>query len=527
MMKKFLKRLSLLLVGILPVACFASCGSNHVIKEEDNTDLYVMILERGYGTEWLKRLETAFEAKHEGIDVHVQTTPQREVIENSIGSGEGFNDVDIYFDVYSSFYVLENSYRNMFPGYERGLYDLSEIFESKIPGEDQTLGGKMFGYVHDNFAFTDGDRTAYYCIPWATAPMGLYYNADVFKAVYGENYETHLPRTTGELRTVAEEIKTAQKIPFTYPGQLDQWYPVIYNWWAQYEGLESYNRFYEGKALDPITEQYIISKEIYAQEGRLKALEELQYFLDADKGYHEANVNDYGASNFRTLQARFVTKSMPYAMYPCGDWLAEESKDSMTADVRMMKVPVLSSIVDRLSTVNNESELLEVISYVDGDITELSKQYDPDDIEQIRQARNMVYTRSQQHFAYVPAYTNAKELVKEFLLYMASDEAIAIYKNYVNGGFLPYTYDYSNAKLSDIESSIAEILKDPVVITDVSDSPLFVKGGLGAFPYKLGTMDAVLGAGKKSAIYKTAQQVFEEMQYSDVAWRQIVSNSGL
>ena len=527
-MKKLLKRISLLLVCALTAATFAACGSDHVIKEEDTTDLYVMILERGYGTEWLKQLEKGFEAKYPGVDMHVDTTPQREVIENSIGSGEGFNDTDIYFDVYSSFYVLENSYRNLFPGYEHGLYDLTDIFDSKIPGEgDTTLGGKMFKYVYENFAFTEDGETAYYCLPWATAPMGLYYNADVFKAVYGENYESHLPKTTGQLRTVAEEIKKAGKVPFTYPGQLDQWYPVIYTWWAQYEGLDSYNRFYEGKALDPITETYVTSKEIYAQQGRLKALEELQYFLDADKGYHESNVNDYGASNFRMLQARFVTKDMPYAMYPCGDWLAEESKDSLSADIRMMKTPVLSSIDDRLASINGETELLEVISYVDGEITELSKEYDENDIEEVRKARNMTYTRSQQHFAYVPAYTNAEQLVKDFFLYMASDEAIAIYKDYVNGGFLPFTYDYSGAELSSIEMSISEILEDPVVIIDVSDSPLFVKGGLGAFPYTLGTMDAVLGASKTSAIYKDAYDVWKEMQYSDEAWRQIVSNSGL
>lgn len=60
--------------------------------------------------------------------------------------------------------------------------------------------------------------------------------------------------------------------------------------------------------------------------------------------------------------------------------------------------------------------------------------------------------------------------------------------------------------------SISEILEDPVVITDVSDSLLFVKGGLSAFPYTLGTMDAVLGASKTSAIYKDAYDVWKEMQ---------------
>lgn len=526
--KKMLKKLCLAVAATALLTVFFACNKPRWVDNtiEDETNLHIMALERGYGTNWLKSLSAEFERKNEGVKVHISETVRSEALTNSLESGEKLNDVDIYFEVMtSSLHGKAAAYKNRFQGYEDGLYDLSEIYKSEIPGEDAAFGDKMFATVRESLK---DDAGKIYGIPWAVGVMGINYNADVLRDALGGSYT--LPNTTNELSNFAAAVKSSGKTPFVYPGQLDQWTYMLYPWWAQYEGTAEFDRFFEGKVYDDLSGKYIYSKDIFEQQGRLEALTVLEGLLDARKEWHPKNVNDYGGQNFRTIQAQFMVKSQGYAMYPCGDWLAQESANALDSEIRMMKTPVISSMIWRLDSVSNDAQLSKIVDYADGRITkgELLSAYSgisDKDINEVVSARNMVYSLAGQHIAYMPAYCNAKNLAQKFFLFMASDEGLKIYKNAVKGGFLPFSCDY--AELPIYDNSVAELLKTPHMIVESSRSPLFYKGNVNAFRLALGTVDSLLGAEQGSKNLQTAQEVFDACKYTESAWQQVMRNSGL
>jgi hypothetical protein len=164
-----------------------------------------------------------------------------------------------------------------------------------------------------------------------------------------------------------------------------------------------------------------------------------------DNGLHQADVNDYNHNNFTTLQTRFLNSSKAslnenkYAIRPNGDWLKQESGEENSDNIILIKTPVISTIINRLNTVEDDTDLINIINYIDGKITKTELDnfgdFSQTDIEIVREARNTIYSRSPNLYAFSPVYCNAKDLVKKFLLYMASNEGIEDYADTVKGGF--------------------------------------------------------------------------------------------
>lgn len=536
-MKKSRVVLRFIVAAVAAVMMFSLIGCNNNKKVdnsvEDTENLYIYAIEKGYGVEWINQLAAGFEAKYPGKNVHVETNPLQEMLLNTMMAGPQYNDYDLYFDVSGNSSALYDQYFDYFAEYEgqSGIYNMTEIYQAEIPGEGVTLESKLLDGVSEFIKLNRDDANGYYTFPWATSLMGLYYNIDVFQDAFGENWEGKIPNTTDELIDLCEELVRLGFTPFVYPGLLDYWMTsVLYTWWAQYEGLENYNNFYQGFTYNEFEKTWIRDKSVFEQQGRREALETLGTLLDQDKNFHPDYVNDYNANNFRTLQVRFLTRDQKIAMYPCGDWLVQESGDERSSPVAMMKLPVMSALADKLTSIDKSSpeasdrDLSEIIDYVDGTITEeqLSKEYSEPDIKIVREARSMALSKASITYAFTPAYSNAKALVKDFLLYMASDEGIRIVKEYTDGGFLPFKYDYDTTGFSELEMSMYNILQDATLIVN-NPNDYIVQG----FAYDDGTVDAMLGAKHDSSIYRTAYQLFTEAIPTDAEWQVILSNAGL
>ena len=65
--------------------------------KEDTTNLNIMLLAMGYGSDWLFAAAEAFEAKNEGVKVNIELTHQEDVIGNTMRNPED-NDFDLIFD---------------------------------------------------------------------------------------------------------------------------------------------------------------------------------------------------------------------------------------------------------------------------------------------------------------------------------------------------------------------------------------------------------------------------------------------
>lgn len=521
-MKKLSKKITGLALASICFCGMTACGGGKVNNDvPDETNLYVTILSRGYGTSWLEdKLAPAF-AQKTGATVHVNVVYDVAQITNEMALGKKKNGTDLYF-------TLEETIFSALDTYGSDIMNLTEIYKETIEGENVTMETKMYDTVLDMITVEENGEANYYCVPWATSVMGLVYNNQVIEGALGAGYQ--LPRTTAELEEFAESLKGKDVTPFVYPGALDQFSGnLVYSWWAQYEGMDTYDYFFQGKMKDSISGEYIYSKDIMAQQGRLEALSVLESLLKPEKGWFDKTYLSYNDTNFTTLQKRFLAdqnqgESFKYAMYPCGDWLEQESKnENCTDDFKMMKTPVISSIVETLEDkAMSDATLRLIIDEVDAGATE-SAHCSKNDFARIQEARNITYSKAAEHIAFAPSYSNAKTLVKQFLQYMASDEAIKLYKESVGGGFLPFEYDYSEMKanMSTFEKSLSDMI-NLNLISKTNKSALFSRGNVKSMIYTKGSIDQYLGQGQA-----TAQQIFDDMKYNENDWSKAMQLAGL
>ena len=371
-MKKMTSLLIALIFAVGALACNSTPDVDNTVPDE--TNLWIYVIEKGYGVQWLEALADEFERRNEGVTVHVTATVNENIMIQSFDAGPTKNDYDIYFDTGPSVHSQLSVKSNKFEGYEQGLYDLTELYGTTIPGEEDTFGGKMNESIREIISVEEDGEEHFYSVPWTLGTTGINYSVELVESVLGADRQ--LPRTTEELYDFAKDFQNSAaegQYAFAYPGGLDQWYAMLYTWWAQYEGLENYQNFFNAEYYDPVRGKMAVGPQIFNQQGRLKALEALEKLIRIEEGLHEKGINAYDVNTFRQLQTTFVVGEK-YAMYPCGDWLAQESDDEDAKEIRFMKTPVISSIIDqnrtnnRLKVITTESLLRLAVSVVDGEL---------------------------------------------------------------------------------------------------------------------------------------------------------------
>ncbi len=471
-----------------------SNGSGNVDNTvEDTKNLKILFWAKGYGSEWIYKAAEAFEKKYEGVNVEIELVQAGAVIDSGLRNPET-NDVDLYFDTTEGHKRVQQF--STFYNDKQAMRDLTHLYNTKIPGEDVTLGEKMNQSLRQS-SMSEGrltettDDDVYYMVPYMTAAMGLYYNETVLNNVLGKgNWE--VPRTSDELEALCDKL-AAKGSYMLVPGGLDQWMSTLYNiWWAQYEGIDNFRKFFEGIGFNKsMMREEQRSRLIFEQPGRLASLEASHGVMSYESGHILKNCIEIGVKNLNEYQTRFMLAKNKYAFYPCGDWLLQEIKNNTTVEldstVKMMKAPVISSIIDatnsysannekRLPNITSDKMLSQVVAYIDGEGT-LPAGVTESEVEYVRSARNMVSTKALEHVAYSPVYCNAKTLADNFLLFLASDEGIGILNEYVFGGFAPYQYDgYKDLHVT--EQSLYDCIKDAVYVATFMYSEVFNKTGI-------------------------------------------------
>lgn len=537
MKNKFVKRaLALTCAAAMVMTSLTGCLTTKkaVKKGGSGADvLKIMIFAKGYGSEWLTKIVESFEKKYDA-EVDISLVTSEETMKADIKSYDNC-DTDLYFTIsdlggHAFLAEMEHAYEN-----GQALRDLTSVYNTKIPGEDVTLAEKMNPtlldvYKVDGRDSEDTSDDTYYFAPYVTSAMGLYYNETVIDNALGKG-NWSVPKTTDELQALCAEL-AKKDCSIMLPGGLDQWTTSMWMaWWAQYEGLENFHKFYQGlaynKAADREEEN---SEKIFQQPGRLAATETSYDLLNNKTGYALKNSIEISTNNLNEYQTRFTLAKNKYAFYPCGDWLMQELKNNSTIKsdsvIKMMKTPVISSIIDstneysaknekRLPNIKSDAVLSQVIDYVDGN-GELPAGVTEEEVEIIRQSRNMVGGKFMEHFAYAPVFSDAKDLADQFLLYLASDEAIQIFKKNCAGGFSPYKADYTD--LTVTEQSVHEATKDAIYVGEFRYNELFYRASVRAAT--AGTSDTLDGMLTKPK-GMTAKEINDAMieAYSGEKWK--------
>ena len=518
---KAMKKITSLLIVLLMLLSMAACGGNNggTVNNPENPDeiventttLNIMILHKGYGFKWLEALKGGFEKANPGVTVNLTTISKADIIKSDLKNYKK-SDFDLYFDISNTGMAsLVQEYSTYYGG-NQALRPLNDVLNAEIPGEGITVKEKMYdsvliGYQHTGRDTADAADDVYYGLPYVTGAMGLYYNETVINEALGEgNWE--VPNTTDELIALCEKLKAAG-CHILLPGSLDQYAKSFFlvNW-TQYEGIENYLKFFDGIGFDSARgRETTKSSLIYQQKGRLESMKVAFDLLDPDNGFVLSNTAEIGVNNLNDYQKRFMNSKNKLAFYFCGDWLMQEIQDnsgtgSTASVVKMMKTPVISSIIDstngysvdnevRLPNVNDDATLSAVIDYVDGISDTLPAGVTDSEAEFIRSARNTMGSNNDIHSVYAPAFSNAKTLANKFLIYMASDEGIQIFKDNCIGGFAPYQYTYEG--LSVTEQSIYDATKNGTFVCDFKYNELFYFAGAKAINLGIsGTFDSYI-----------------------------------
>ena len=521
-MKRFIRLLvSFVIIAAVSISV-VGCGGSQVVDNtvEDEHTLKVIVINKGYGTNWLKKIKASFEEKYAEDDITVEVTEVYDdlVTATSWEAGEKLNDYDLYIMVAgSNIASMYEAQKNKW-GYDNGLMDYSDIYNSEVPGEGILFKDKVIDSVLREQTVENGKQ---YSVSWALGIMGMMYNKDTLNDVYPDGYT--LPQTTNDFIQMCRDVKAKGYTPVVYPGKLNQLQcSLCYPLWQQYEGIDGVDNFYNARWYNEDTETWEApSKNVLMQQGILESLKFVCEIADKDNGYVFNDVLSYDGTNFRNLQVKFFSKSEHIAFYPCGDWLEQETASTMpnASDIGMMKTPILSNLYKVLDTVANETELKEIISYVDGDTDTINPKYSESDIQRVRDGRNTYYTKSPIHYCYSPVYCNAKSLVKKFLLYMATDEAIKTYKENVMGGFIPFKYDYSDMELIGVSADVGAIISNCNVLCEFGSTKYALMGGLGPFHGSPeSTIDYAISASHDNKYYLSATQIYEGGFMTDSEW---------
>lgn len=468
-MKKWKRIVAFTLVGVLAVSTLSGCGKKAGSGKIDGKEVInIRAWQSGMGVKGLEKLIEAFEEKYPEYKVDLASSADVSGVTTAYGKEE-IDTTDIYF-------ALMNSNAK----YSEPLDDL---LDSKADGETKTLREK-FSKEYLNLA-KNWDDGKVYSLTYGGGVIGIVYN----KALFEQAGIKELPRTTNELILACDTLYRNDITPWCHFKEGGYWHMMTEVFFMQYDGYDYYqNTFYACKdengnspSLDVLTRK----------DGRYETLKMYEKILLPEYVLVGSNSADHTA-----IQTRFIHGQA--AMIVNGAWMSNEMASAGgTEGFGMMKTPVISSIVDKLTTVKKDSELSAIVEAIDA-VTDGEKSIDDfqkgdkyvvgnlevskEDWDYIDAARNTNGMNYSGMGAYIPVYSEQKEGAKEFLRFMYSDEGIKIYAGATRVA-LPITMDkgeLDTSSWSSFEADAAELMGTTKQIASEYSTmkhPIFDEGG--------------------------------------------------
>lgn len=389
---------------------------------EATSQLTVFASMDGYGADWLYEAIEDFEKMYADVSFE----------EGKLGVKVAVNDSKSSFTQIKERLVAGVAKENIFfvqttdkelkeLAGQNYLADITDILTAPLQeyGEAKTILEKL----PESYSMIDGKG---YYMPYSQDYWGILYNADIF-----EEYELTLPNTTDELITLCQEMTYRGITPMTYNGQIARYYVewLADVWWAQYEGVSGYTDFWSG-----VTEKNT-AIDLLSQTGRLKAMN-VFHQLFANKDYIDHNAMNMSVS-FTQTQANFLmseynSRNSQIGMIFEGEWMLTEAKPTLermlqmygkTPNIGMMKTPVLSSVIEKCTTIKDDATLSKVVAAIDNGETSYEG-VSAQDFAFIQQARGVV--SSSQRYTFLNGNMNGQQikLAKIFLRFLSSNEQL-------------------------------------------------------------------------------------------------------
>ena len=460
---------------LLMLAPLASCGGS-------KSGLNIGVVKMGYGVQWLKDLKAGFEEKT-GISVTISEFDGQagaDALATAVDNGGKFDLVFTKRGTFESDIYTKKSVKGHSPLYE----DITEsVYDYTNPGETKTIGEKLSSDMKDYYGF-DGH---YYGVPWTSGFMGIARNLTLWNGMGFTDAD--IPNTTDELMTLCDKI---YEMNYTYPGSLPvsgRAYPFIYSdraeyytsivnvWTAQYEGRDTVNDYFmKGLGLGESEP----NENFYTYDGQLAALEVVDQLLTGNDGHRQDPATSV---DFTTTQSYFYGGSAVFTVN--GSWLENESGADAQTEIDYIKMPVVSSIVKRMSIKNDadaDKKLSQAIAYVDThDVDAEDAPLSASDMKIVRDARSYSYLGGGvDHQGFLLSYADHVDNGIEFLRYMYSDEGLNAYRKTMNGLYLPATpcteFAPLDTEISTFKKSVIKALEGNAFFYESRKAKLFCLG---------------------------------------------------
>lgn len=404
-MKNRMKMLAVVMAAVLTIGSLAGCGGkkSNGGEGQSETDIQISYWNSGLGSAWLDAVIKGFKEKHPEYNVYYSATASDSAATAAFGMEET-DTIDLYLS------TKKYDITNMEP--------LDDVLNATVDGESMTIKEKF----DESYLALEELDGSYYNLTYGGGILGFVYNKEIFE----EMGIAQLPRTTDEFAVVCETLvdNDIEALCHFKTSGYYQWLHEV--WFSQYEGMDYYRDFYANPSIDKFQKE----------DGRYEAIKAYERIITPETVLQGSN-----SETHVSMQTRFLEGEC--AMMLSGSWLSNEMQNSGKMEkFAMMKTPVISSIINQLTTVKSEPELRNLIlaidnvtdgkesieTYQDGDGYSVNDmKISAADWEYVKAARNSYAANYSGEAAFIPTYSNAKEGAKEFLKYLYSDEGYKIY----------------------------------------------------------------------------------------------------
>ena len=505
-MKKAKKLLALLLATLMllsMVACTGSGNNSNTHKPGASKKLKIVCANFGYGTDWLRAIAQAYSAKHPDVSIVVENTPVPHTVLAQIEGG--LSAYDLFFGTSGA----------ALAGFSEGgtIISLEDVYAATPEGEDKTVAEKM-GIMADYMTYKGGKWT----IPYVNSVVGMVVNNDTMKTLFPEGYT--LPKTTDEFLALCDVVKS--KGAYAYLENVGYTDYMVETWWYQYDP-QGWDNYWSGTYVDENGNKVVDTdgSVVLNQPGKLEALKLNETLLNLKNGYN----HKYCMSmDFAEAQLAFLGNGYGgiddklVAFMPNGAWLENEMELVLAespADFEMFRVPIISSIINVLpdKSVADDAELSALVTAIDAGNTALSGagyEVTQNDYDRVKLARISAAQNTYAHTAAVISTTKYPEEAKDFLVYLASDEASAIAARVLKGVTLPFGYEPSSDKGYEISKFVQSAIKVTIGSNAIGHpTTVPVMNGMRISKLLSSALVADLINGNK-----TAQQIYDD----DLGW---------
>lgn len=504
-MKNMKKAVAFMLASAVAITSLTGCGG----KGNDNkkggnstTDIEISYWNAGLGTAWLDSIIAAFEEKYPEYNVYYKATAT--LNNTSLTYGMEGDTVDIYLATEEG----DLTY----------LEPLDDVLNATVDGESKPLIEKFNENYLEMAKASDGH---YYQLTYGGGAIGIVYNKEHF-----EKAGLKEPRTTNELTVACDTLKSKGYTPFIHFTTTGYWDWMIDAFFCQYDGFDYFvNNFYACTDVNGASP----SKEVFTtKDGRYKTMKAFEKIITPEYVVPGSNTMDHTSA-----QTQFLNGTA--SMMVNGSWLAAEMESvGGLENFVMMRMPVISAIVDKLTTVKTEGQLRKLISAIDSVADgekQLSDYQDGEnykigdlsvsaaDWNYVYEARFTLPSNYSGENAYIPNYSSSKDGAKQFLKFLYSDEGQEIYTDTLKVA-LPLTPSdtaIDTSEWNDFQKSQLDLLNEAVRMPNAysaSRHRIFIDGGVG------GGLATVVGENYVSAFCATNP---EDRMTADQLWEKIVN----